>query len=163
MSLETTSYPRGLTSLMGFKERARNPQLVSEEVQPVVDTTIGYLLTLQEYVATFLSQAAPVVGLNDWSTQYTVPSGELWYVWGYTVNSAPGAGQAIDLAASIKYAGNTLTVAMTEYAAATANQEVRRSARDFWLPPGSVMGFLVRSLTGAPMVTGGLMITRLRV
>lgn len=163
MSLETGTYPRGLASLLNLKEGGRTPGLLSEEISGVLDLTTAYLLTLLEYEASNLSQAAPVVGLNDWSPQFTVPTGQLWYVWGYTVAAAPGAGAAIDLAACAKFGGNNLTVALTEYANAAAAQEVRRSARDFWLPPGSVLGFLVRSVTAAPTVTGGLVITRLRV
>lgn len=171
MSLETGNLPRGLPTLLNLKERGRSPDRLSEEIVGTLDLTIPYMLNLMEYLPVTFNQNTPIVGLNSFPAaqssppgiEAVVPSGELWWVWGFTVSCTCGVGEAIDLAAAVKLAGDNLTIPMSPYAAAAANQQVRVGAVNFWMPPGSVFCFLVRALTLAPDVAAGVQITRLRV
>lgn len=163
MAISITQQAKGLMSALLLKSSGIGPQSLSELVAPTFELRDMYLLNLREYVS-MGQQPNPVLGTNNWSTKVTVPAGELWYVWQYLVQAAPGAGEAIDLAPAIALDGNPLSVPLVPYLSAAAGGDTRPSSTvPFWAGPGSIFQFQVRTLTLQPDVFGAAIITRLRV
>lgn len=164
MPFNVSNQPRGLNTLLALFERGGAPAQLADTVSGTVDLREMYLLNLRQYHS-FPIVAAPVVGNNFYGAPLdTVPAGELWYVWHYLIVSTLGAGEAIDFLPSFSPDGNDVSCPVGDFAAGTANQQVRSYARmPFWAGPGSRFNFIVRSLTAAPDVFGAVVVTKLRV
>lgn len=158
-------YPKGLMAALGLRTDGRLPQFLAETVAPTVDLRDLYLLDTREFIQA-TDQPNPVLSANTFPapSDLTVPSGELWYCWGYTVACSTGAGEAIDLCPSVRYDSTNVAIPVGPYKSAAANQHARAGASEpFWAGPGSVLGFVVASLTLQPDVSAAVVITRLRV
>lgn len=159
--MDISKYAKGLPDLFGLKERGKGLPALADQLVAVSDARDLYLLNSREVVA-FTNIAAPVGGMNFFTER--VPAGELWYVWNYSVGSAPGAGAAIDLAPGVNLDGLPLSWIIGDQLAAAATQTIQVSNRDpFWAGAGTFFGALVRSVTLAPAIAGAVLITRLKV
>jgi hypothetical protein len=162
MAFGISKYAKALPSLLGLKERGQGPREFSDQVVGVIDLTVAYLLDGRELITTTVN-VAPAVGSNGYPTAMAVPAGESWFVWAYSVSSAPGAGAAIDMAASCGLDGLPYSAPVSNYVSAAATQAVKTPPIvPFFAPAGTSFEFLVRSVTLAPSVTGQICITRLR-
>jgi hypothetical protein len=159
-----SKYARGLPSLLDLKERGSGPREFADQVVGTVDVKDLYLLTGRETL-TSNSNLAPAVDTNFYpgANSFSVPLGEMWYVWEYSVQCNAGAGAALDFAACALF-DNSTSVVLSPYVQAAATQ-VRRTylPKPFWLPPGGVLAFTVAAVTLAPSVTGQVVVTRLKV
>jgi len=157
-----SKYAKALPSLLGLKERGQGPRTFSETIVGTINAEQLYLLENRELVVS-TSNLAPVVGSNSYPTPLTVPAGEVWYVWAYAVTCQLGAGEAIDMAASVGLDGLGFSAALTGYVAGAATNHIKTGPiAPFYAPSGTAFEFLVRSITLAPDVTGQLCITRLK-
>jgi len=94
----------GLLSLLGLKNRGSNPELLSELVQPTVDLREWYLSSNIVNLGGDLTMDGPPGSSIQWtgwdpgsSTGETgiVPTGEMWYVWSYSINIPQAAGNVV--------------------------------------------------------------------
>jgi hypothetical protein len=159
--------PRGLISTLGLRADGRTPQQLADVIAGTFQTNDLFLLDTRETIITN-TNAAPAVGANQYGGGGTgvplVPPGELWYVWHYFCSATAGAGAAIDLAPSANIDGLGTQVPLGGYVAVAATQNGRPKADDgFWAGPGTELGFVVRSVTLAPTVNGGVVFTRLKI
>lgn len=163
MPFDIGKLPRGLTGALALRNQGLTPQTLADQAVLTVESLEMFLLDTR--VSTGVSdQAAPAVGANIFTQAILVPAGELWYVWHYTVAATLAAGEAIDLAPASNLDGVSITMPVGDYAAGTAGQNVRTYIRaPFWAAAGSTLGFLVRSVTLAPLVQGSALVTKLRV
>jgi hypothetical protein len=162
MAFAISKYARGLPSLLDLKERGMGPREFSEQVVGTIDLTPLYLLQGRETLS-LSPQAAPAVGQNSWGVAVIVPANEIWYVWQYSAAASPGAGAAIELTSSANFDG-TAGFALGPIDGASATQHVRtRIQAPIIATPGTEFTFLVRSVTLAPLVSGAIQVTKLRV
>lgn len=158
-------YPKGLMAALGIRSGGKLPEFLADTVAPNVDLRDLYLLDTREFIQA-TDQPNPVLSANVFPApnDLTVPPRELWYCWGFTVACSPGAGEAIDLCPSVRYDSTNVAIPVGPYKSATAGQHARAGALSpFWAGPGSVLGFVVASLTLQPDVSAAVVITRLRV
>jgi hypothetical protein len=159
---EISKYCRGLPALLDLKVRGEGPKNMAADIVGVLDLTTNYLLQGRESV--FVGTVAPaVVGGNSFPT--LVPANELWYVWEYFVNCAPGAGAAIDLAPSLIYDGvATINCPVGPYwSGAAAGYVEAPMTGTRWATPGTTFAFICRSVTLTPTVQAGAVVTKLRL
>jgi len=151
-------------ALLALRNSGEAPQLIADQLVATADLTDLYLLDTRERIDT-LTEPAPAVGFNVYSTgDFTVPAAELWYVWAYALIAAPGGAEAIRLCPCVLIDGTPMATPTGDMESAAANEQVRPWSRSkFWLGPGSQLGFIVQSVTGAPAVNASAIITRLRV
>ena len=153
--------PRGLISIFGLRDMGAVPKELSEQVVGTFDISELCLLNRELLVGTFSTG-----GVGSFS-QVTVPPGELWYVWSFSlVTGILGAGESLRMtpgyvaggaAANILAAGLPRTATAGELAAAFVDRAI-------WLGPGSGLGMLVEAEVGpVKTVNWRAVIVRLRV
>jgi hypothetical protein len=167
--------PSGLLGFFGIKSPAgRNPTVMPDVLQPVIDLIPWYFNTQ--------SQGDNVVHLIDLNTTFSgfsgfvngivVPQNEYWFVEYYSVFSALlVAGDAIAFSPAFQNptAGTTQDFLLTDLPESQffsgPNNRAAKTARDFWLPPGSSLGAYYRAVTTSTSIrmTGNLRYTAMRV
>jgi hypothetical protein len=165
MPFEIGKYCRALPSVLSLKVRGQGPRLLSDTVTGILDLSPLYLLEGRETLQSS-AQAAPAVGSNFFPApvDLLVPSGELWYVWHYSLFVTAGAGAAIDMAPLAVMDGSASSVALGNYVTAAATQNARGiMIAPVWALPGTQFGFATRSVTLTPSITANMVLTRLRV
>jgi len=154
--------PVGIPSLFELADMGASPRLLSDEMRGVFDVLELIMLSKREQLVTAASPGIVVGGNSFTGTIPDVPPGELWYVWNYTVLTAPGVGAAATIAPT--YRDNSTAYLVGGYEAAAANEEARcRSDRPFWAKAGGRFGFVAKSVTGAPTASGFINISRFRI
>jgi len=162
--VEISKYARGLPALLDLKERGTGPHQFSDQVVGVVDLTQLYLLQNRQTIQSD-PVAVPAVGSNQFAApgDFVVPAGEMWYVWEYSVTAEPGAAEAAAVAA-LAALDDTASVVVSPYVSAAANEQVRTHLnRPLWLSPGGVLGVSAALITGAPVLTGQAVVTKLKI
>jgi hypothetical protein len=160
LTLPISSLPKGLVALLGSKGLGESPRELADQVVGTVDLTQMYLLNDREFATG--TNAAPAVGGNVF-TQLIVPTGEVWYVHMYGIDTTPGAGAAIDVAPGWRVGALSGILSTGNYVSAAATQNARPfTPAPFLANSGSQFGFNVRSVTLAPQVDCLVVFTRLR-
>lgn len=170
MSFSIARFARGLPALLAISEGGAGPRFLADTVAPVIDLSDLYLIDGRQTIG-FNQVAGVAVGRNDFPAPATgfadgvVPPGELWYVWQFGLQAAPGAGAAIEFAPGVFLDGQSVIgFACGPYAAGGAVSDVRNTCpAPFWAGPGSRLFALVKSVTGAVTVSGAAVVTRLRI
>lgn len=167
MAFDITKFPRGLTSLVGFRDMGRTPQSVADQLVGTIDATNWFLLGDIEVI-----QAAPANVTGVGSYIYgpgEVPPGEAWWLHAFQVTVDPviPAGNALHLRPALVWRNSGLPVAIGARASGTAGEYVLAMAnypQQLILPAGSRLGYFVEGMTGAgPIPTAWTaVITRLR-
>lgn len=162
MSTPIARLPAGMVSILELADMGGTPRILLDSIQSVFDVQQLVMLSRREQIQTLASPAITVGGNAFAGSEPEVPPGELWFVWNYTVVSAPGVGAAVDIVPTYREA--SVAWAVGDYGAAAASQEVRvRLDRPMWAKSGGRFGFACRSVTGAPTATGFINISRFRI
>jgi hypothetical protein len=157
-----SKYARALPALLDLKERGSGPRSFSDQVVGTISMDALYLLQGRE---TFnpTNQTVISVGANAWGATLTVPPGEIWFVWEYSVASSPGAGAAVTLCPSLSYDG-VGNIPLCQFQSAAANEVVRNAmVGTRWATPGTEFSFIVKAQTLSPTVSGSIQVTKLRI
>jgi hypothetical protein len=152
------TFPLAMQALLGLKGDGP-PNILSDNVSPVIDFTTFYALQKRETV--LLTQIAGVVISSQVFSDGTVPSGEIWYVWAFTTSVA------IPVAGALKYSPifvSTTSVSVSPARAGLASERLCiSSAAPFWMTPGDSLGVFVEQVTGVNNIGGAVVISRLRL
>ena len=154
----------GLPNLLGLKGQ-QAPQQLAEAIAGIVDMRDLYLLSTRESI--FLNQVAvPASGVNSFGNPSNglVPSGELWYVWGFALNCSTGVGVTGRIRPYLlQQTGNG--VPLCNPAMSLVASETGRVPADkpFWAGQGDSLAALIEVFAGAIVISGSAIITRLRV
>lgn len=169
MPFEIGKLSKGLASILALRMQGKTPGILADQVVQTVEGLELFLLDNRVYIQAN-QNVAPVVGGNVFPAgalpngELKVPAGELWYVWALVISVTNGGATAIDICGTANLDGNPIQVPVTDFEAAAINQHVRVANRGgFWAGPGSQLGFAVRSVTGAPVINGSCVVSRLRV
>lgn len=166
MAVDIAKLPRGLTSLLSLRDQGATPRLLADQVVQTLDSRDLFLLDTRVLIDV-AHQLAPAIGYNQFTVPIVVPAGELWYCWHYFVSASVAAAEAIQLCAAFQPDGLPIGVPLSPlYPPATAAagaREIRVGGSNFWAGPGTIFGFHVETITGAPSVDGGLVVTKLKV
>lgn len=169
--------PKGLLGLLQLKSRGQMPDVLNGNVQPSVDMLHMWLQASAEVpLGVFaVALAAGTVGQQVFSpTPLLIPENEIWYVHHYTVVALCPASTdaAYNFQPMIRYTrlGTILWVGLTEFGstvqgAAAGARRAAITARDFWAPPGSELGFFSGGIdtAGSLTFTATARITRMQV
>jgi hypothetical protein len=163
MAFEISKYAKGLSAILGLKERGVGIPLLAEQAVGVSDVRDLFLLNDRELVP-FGSVVAAAVGNNTFPSGALVPSGELWYVWNFNVGSQPGAGASITVAPALFVDGAAVISVVGDFLAIAANENAQTFVRSpFWAGPGTQFAAVAKNQVLAPGISGQAIITRLRV
>jgi len=151
----------GLLSFFGLKNGGRNPQHLSEDLVPVIDLLDWYQANGAEAAAS-ASTVINAVGFT--SLGIVVPNGEWWFVQHFTVITGTlTAGQSLSVAPMWTDA-TPQAVMLGGYSPVLVAGDAGavRADRNFWVPPGGIVGVHTTKLLLTPSVTGYLRFSRLR-
>lgn len=178
MSGEIQLIPPGLLGLMGVKNFGNNPSRLAEAYAPVLPMIPWAFHAKTEWqTGGTANQAAQLVGFVDFSTQigatWAVPSNEWWYVEYMEVTMTGGAAADVctGLVPAFQMKGTgginfeTALVPPTNFTnTGTIANRYFSSARDFWLPPGAILGCLLnRVFAAVGAISSGIQFTRLPI
>lgn len=158
--------PRGLLDFFGLKTGGRNPQQLAETIAPVLDL---WNLYEQDSIDVFQESvgvpAGGALGPFDFGgvgiAPGIVPADEMWHFREYSILLVCAAGitdvQVVpEVQVPITFgvaAGARTTITVGDPArytgAAAGVMRLRCFARDFWLPPGGVIGGYTAALAPA--------------
>lgn len=166
-----TVVPPGWLGFMKLKTQGRNPDTVSSEIVPTHDLLKMYLNANSEFV-----NGTNINGITNGITSFVgvgnnpVPQGEWWYVHHYQASPAALAltTDRVDLApAFIKNAqlgsGVVVVGPPTAYTPSTQAGQPVGVARDFFVPPGGVLGAWIQTaqVVASKDLNFGALITRM--
>jgi len=158
--------PQGLLGFFNLKSMGANPAYMPDLVQPTLDLFEWYMET-NSILISGMTNTATAVGFTGWAVPtagVTVPQSEWWWVSKYSIHSEVIAGASGDLTFRCAYANPTVPVIdywpigepslRFDPAAAIAAVDKQKicSAENFWLPPGSGLGFWVDDITGGTAI-----------
>jgi len=178
----------GLLDFLQLKNLGRNPTLLADSVQPVLNVNDWYKSEQPEVVGgrTGLGSTVVYAGYENTAT-LEVPSNEVWRVRDYTValviDLATCTGVEIyALAPAMRYRQEAFDVGagvmvgrsrpfydstLTGPLPTNGNKFFAPSLRDFWAPPGAFLGFefngFVTDPTGGIFIDGYARIDRMRL
>jgi hypothetical protein len=164
MTVQINQLPAGLLSLLGSKGGQSNPSELSDLVACVLEIRDLYLSVNREVINDGnVAAAVGVLGFPNGTL--VVPPGEIWYVWDYEVICAPGAGAAVKMAPAYQTGPGGLAMVLSDFQSAAANEQVRVASRRYpMLWTAATTGIVVvQSQTLAPNISGGAIITRLKI
>jgi hypothetical protein len=150
---EIQRYPLGLPDFFELKS-GQTPRFLAEQIVPVVE--LGELYLINDRISTgvaTINVAAPGYGTFP---ELTVPPGQIWYVWAFSVVAAAvlTAGQTVH-ARSVARLGQSGTIARSPRASATAGEIWNTEAvGPFWLGPGGGLGYCIEGLAAGPIPVG---------
>lgn len=168
--------PPGLLSMLQLKSPAgQNPQVLNLDLQPTIELLDWYLLANCENL-----QALPGVthvtadgpGFKLFTTNpIVVPNSEWWYVHYYTIGTTQlAAGDSMGVLKPMCQfmpggAANFVTLGTDTCPATPALGAASVGASDFWLGPGTTVGFFLGGIVSAAGITfgGNMTFTRLRI
>lgn len=165
MSSTISNFPKGLTGLLGIQSFGETPRQLSDVVSGVLDLRDLYLLNFMQ--CGIGTDAAPALGSRNFSAStlgyidlsLPVPANEVWFVHEYHVSVAPGAATGITVQPRVRASNASLGFAppltVTGIAGAPSVLVPSYFPR-MWLPPGSLFGYLVNAITGAPGSVDGV-------
>jgi len=162
-----TKYPQGLIGALGLRDSGQTPRTLLGELRGVIECNQFYLLN-ERNIVNLGAVAAPVLGSNALpAATAIVPSGEVWYVWHYSLDITLAVATAIAFRPAIAIDGlgyNMVLSAQYEAFAASESARVGATLTPFLAGPGSHFAFHVRSITGAPgTVDARAVVTRLKI
>lgn len=167
MSTVITRPPSGLLDLVGTKAAGQNPDLFSGTAGLTVDGLWMLGLQRQEFVLGIAP--SPLVQFTPTWT-HTVPLGEAWILWGYTINVACGVATTLVCRPCIfnddPTAGGSQAVKAglsTTTSASNTNIAPMEIYHPIFLRAGWHLGLFTQTTSGTPTVTGVAWITRLQV
>jgi hypothetical protein len=154
-----TNPPRGLVSLFGLNDMGKVPNILSDQIVGTFDLSELVLLNrelIQGNVGTGTVPAAIVAT--------TVPAGELWYVWSYTVRTPTiPAGEQLQYTVGFTQFGTYLSGSPAR-SGPNGYQISNHTNAPFWLGPGTGLGVGIEYVVGAGLtLTWQASIVRLRV
>lgn len=155
----------GFPSLFGIKGGG-GPNLLGDEIRLSQDITQQLLVASREIV-TMGAVAAPAAGVNFFTSNGTVPSGELWYIWIWMVQLVSAVGNTGKFGAAFAFGGtqsSIVTVAQPFIASETRSVPVYHDQIPWATQGDSFMANLEAPMVGTPTtVTARAVISRLRV
>lgn len=161
MPFEISKYAKGMPSILGLKERGLGLPAMADQLVSVFDARDLYLLDQREFAA--FTNVSPTGGPLAFSDGI-VPAGELWYVWNFQIGCQPGAGVAITMAPAIYFDANPNASVVGDFIDVPANQNAQAvTRRPHWCGPGTRFAVYAKTVTLAPSVSGGVVVTRLKV
>jgi len=144
--------PAGLLGLLQLKSPAgKNPQVMEGNVQPVFDLERYYLNQASEVVSDASVTETTTAGFRFFTTNpLVVPADQWWFVHNYTVYPTADlvAGDSVrNFSVGVRWR----TVAPMQWARLgndvvagnTTGDALAAFAENFWLPPGSELGFQI--------------------
>jgi len=164
--------PPGLLGMLQLKSpMGVNPSVLNNDVQPSLDMAGWWLRAQRETFLLAGMSAVVAVGATAfavWPTGPVVPTNEWWYVHNASLRITTGAGT---LTAGSRIAFQQSSVAGIFYPvgeqmrALAANDIAVATTEDFWVPPGSQIGYLLAGGAGANVTVNsdGLAFSRLRI
>lgn len=141
-----SSLANGFLTLLGVKNMGKNPEVLLDEVRPVLEMRDWYLNSnIQEAVASAAGVATELAGFQG---SMVVPAGELWWVDALTVriDSAPASTPRIlQLAAAMRTNGTKYLVGIgadldQPAGLITGTSFYAPSLRGFFAPGGATLG-----------------------
>lgn len=150
----------GFLSLLNLKNKGLLPDVLQGNLQPVVDLAGFFQRGAAQNLTTNYNRvqaAAAVTGFLALNTPsaLVVPQNETWYVQAATIRAlATGAGSVLDeYALGFQLAGgvNPYFPVGNPNSISAAKTSSVSFASDFWLPPGSILGVYVGTVTVNPV------------
>jgi len=165
------SPPLGLLGLLNLKNTGNNPDTMAGYVQPTLDLMDMYFIGQAQAIGGQLRTitAGPTPGFYPWDAgtgPITVPQSEVWKVHRYSLAGNTAAATTASGFRAAYQNFNGLTFLMGEPAMSLAALETKNMyAEDFWLPPGSSLGFVIGGATGGntQFAVTGLLYTPIRI
>jgi hypothetical protein len=158
----------GLLSLLGMKNLGRNPDLLNESVQPVLDAQGWYLRSSAvasrlDFVSAFASE--------NYSAPFLVAADNEWlyvhHAFGQTFTGGGVVTASVQFAIFRSVPGNSLITWKTaEVQAVLVNGggEAVVEVRDIWIPPGFTLLLSGNDMTvGVTVPTVGALVSRIQV
>jgi len=157
--------PAGLLSFLGIKNMGRNPDALSELLQPVLDLEDWYLRGIREPTAV-LSYAAGATGIAV-DTYLNTPASEWWYVHDMGVNiSSAVIAPLCWVQIGCREISTNNTIARSPMVQAMAGPSATAFAAvnwsNVWIPPLSNI-FIAYDATVADTITARGVISRVKV
>lgn len=145
--------PAGLLGLLQLKTGGFNPDALRQDIQPTVEVgpywlRAAYKTITDGYSRTDVGNGNEIDILLDTLTGARTlgpPADQWWYVHHVTMACFSDTNSTTDVGVGMRLPGGPgstladLVVGDTFDVAANATEQ--RSARDFWMPPGSFLGF----------------------
>lgn len=146
--------PLGLLGFLGIKSGGKYPENLAGQIAPIWE--------LQPHMAgvhgiEVFDVAVPITGLNFNPSTIVVPQTEVWYIAHCTGIIFVDATEAIQ--ASIGFTGPQIGTHQFTNAGfsipvgAVLQRRVTMDREPMYLPPGTILGFTVEQVTGAPFAS----------
>lgn len=163
MSTQITRAPSGLLDLVGTKTQGQNPSQFSSIAQLTIDGLYSWCLPRMENT---VQPLAPAAGTGIYGISHTVPTGEAWVIFGYSVKAVCGGADSITGMRSVLFAPDASSIVESSNVTTTlvANGIGHSPLNLFWpqwIPSGYSLGFFCSVIVGAPDLTCTTWITRL--
>jgi len=153
--------PPGLLGLLQLKSPAgQNPHVLNHDVQPSIDLQPWWLRANRQVWGPNSGLTVAAAVINDFQAfspnAIIVPQNQWWYVHSYSMSAASSAGGT---AQGLRQAMRWNTVGTIKYRALGENESNVSAAlgarligaTDFWMPPGSELGFWIGSVLVADL------------
>jgi hypothetical protein len=141
--------PPGLLSLLGIQSTGRNPVLLADDLQPVLNLTDAYLFA-QSVPFADTTAAIGATGFVSGLSSPTPPPGEIWVFSSYTVVfTVPlPAGTTYRVRPCVGETSSGIIVHCGEVASGTVGERpIARSGEPFYVAPGQLVGAYCESVT----------------
>lgn len=158
MAGRVQSFPLGLQSLLSLKGGGEIPQDLADSIAGVIDLTKMYLLGVREQITS--ASVAAAIGTPGFP-DLTVPLGETWYVWHYSVFCNTGVNTAT-FGPGIAVQGINVVSLGPQVVGAATTQFLAPASNPFWARSGDELCACVGTSAGPPNISGRVVISRLR-
>lgn len=146
--------PLGLLGALGIKNFGEYPSYLGGQISAVMDLT--GLLAANHAVSTRVdvTVSAPITSLP---ASLVVPQNEIWYVTQFSVFALTIAAEQITLGTLLSVASTAAAPAVLSLGEASGAGAIQishaRMTEKTWVGPGDSLGFSVRSITTAGLIT----------
>jgi len=152
-----SGFPIGFLSLLESKTFGNNPNQVGDVLLPTVD--IGDLFLTTKQTAHVQGVAAPANGPN---AGIFVPPGEVWRIHAGGMFAICPVGATIDATLVVEQNSGVLPLSDTLVIAPNTTRWLSMKSPAFWLQAGAQFSVYITSLAGAPTVSLGILVSKLK-
>lgn len=158
----------GFLGLFQLKTMGKLPSPMGDQLSPTLDLLKWYMVSQATNVAASRAGVSALTNYQDFTTpaQLQVPDNEWWFVHSYRITAALAANDLVAVIPSYRLAGTGADVfggAMNASgpavagSTAVANNGTWDLAENWWLPPGSALGYAIThiALTSASITLNG--------
>jgi len=157
-----SGFPAGFNDLVGNNNFGEAPRQLSDVVVPTVEIGDQYLASRQ--VVAFNPGTGGVANGANGSAGFslTIPTGEIWRVYGFSALVSTGAGDTLTAQPIITVDGGTTAVGPSITLAASQQRWAVSSQTPFWARSGTRFSLYGSEVVGGPTAALTVLCTRLK-